>query len=181
MVVTSAKWLANVIQLMPYGNGSIPSGVEWRLKHPDTKFHVIVEGPMRYRNQPHTLPSPLQGVVGRQPVLTRHDQIQPTLTKTDHSPAHNKGLVVFEADILSVHLLRGVHGCLLQQLQALSQWRCELGGGRSEEGEGRGRGREEGGGDLVSVETLLLPLSCAVFLRLRGGGGGGGGERKGSK
>ena len=150
MVVTSAKWLANFIQLTPYGNGvgtgcglrlgSIPSGVEWRLNHPDTKFHVIAEGPMRYRNQPHTVPWPLQAVVDRQPVLTRHDQMQPTLTKTDHSPAHNKGLVVFEADILSVHLLRGVHGCLLQQLQALSQWRCELGGGRGEEGEGRGRG-----------------------------------------
>ena len=118
---------------------------------------------MRYQNQPHTLPSPLQAVVDRQPLLTRHDQMQPTLTKTDHSPAHNKGLVVFEADILSVHLLRGVHGCLLQQLQALSQWRCELGGGRRVRGGGEGA-REEVGGDLVSVETLLLPLSCVVFL-----------------
>ena len=43
---------------------------------------------------------------------------------------------------------------------------------------GGGEGaREEVGGDLVSVETLLLPLSCAVFLRVRGGGGG---ERKGN-
>ena len=36
---------------------------------------------------------------------------------------------------------------------------------------GGGEGaREEGGGDLVSVETLLLPLSCVVFLIVKGGG-----------
>ena len=57
------------------------------------------------------------------------------------------------ARVVSVLLLEGVYGCLVGQM---AQWRCEM---ESVCVGGRGEG---GGGELVSIQSLLLPLSCVV-------------------
>ena len=65
------------------------------------------------------------------------------------------------ARVVSVLLLEGVYGCLVGQMETLAQWRCEM------ERCAGGRG-EGGGGELVSNQSLLLPLSCVVVLAVEG-------------
>lgn len=188
VVMTSAKWLSHLVHIYISskfsGPNSIPNGIEWRLKDPGTKFHIILEklagegtthtpphGHHQQQPPTHTLtftdkrPGHYANRISNQtrdktlPNSTTHDQAMPNC---DHSP--EQGLAVYEAEIVSVHLLADVYSCLLEQLQSLSLWTCETGEGGEN---GGGRIEREGADDFVSVASLLLPLSCAVLLEFR--------------
>ena len=145
VVVTSAKWLANILQLKPShqprsipgsGFGSIPDGVEWELTSPETVFHVISENPLQQRRQTSTNRYQIQPTATTRdkalPNATKHEQIIASW-KTNHEITKSEsGLLVSEAEILSVRLMRDVYCCFVQQTQQqLCQWRCgvEAGGG----------------------------------------------------
>ena len=175
VVVTSAKWLANILLLKPShqprsipgsGFGSIPDGVEWELTSPETVFHVISENPLHQRRQTSINRYQIR------PTATTHDKALPNATKheqqmiaswkTNHKITKSEsGLLVSEAEILSVRLMRDVYCCFVQQMQQLRQWRCGVEAG----GEWKQEKRE--GDNFMSVESLLLPLSCAVFLKVK--------------
>ena len=155
VVLTSATWLANLLTLRHRNShsvdsnpGSIPTAIEWELTEPNTSFHILY----------HTTPDRICTTVG------------PSGTK---APSHNQwsssGLSVRKADIDSVLFLRDVYMCLESQLQIMGHWRCDLQtlpvqGARKGGGGGEGKGRWE----LVSLESLLLPLSCVVVLKVEG-------------
>ena len=149
IVMTSATWLADVIRFKPQSSSnSVPTGVGWELADAETVFHVIWE------NTPdHAIQS----------TPTKRDNVLPHHTK--HDAWRESGLTVAEAEITAVHVLSGVYRCLEQQIHSLNQWRCELerrktgGSGEVEE--------REGAVKFVSLESLLLPLSCVVFLRVK--------------
>lgn len=145
MVVTSASWLVNVLKLKPLSKPI--SGIEWKLTNPNTVFHVIYQ--------------------------CNNIQTNPKHKSLVHSPVHEKWsksvLSVAEAQISSVHLLPDVYHCLTRQLSLLGQWRCEVKNMsvrhdiHSKELD-QWEGRDE---DFVSVESLFLPLSCIVFLKVK--------------
>ena len=169
LVLTSATWLANILTLRHThfsdpdsrpgpSPGSIPTAIEWELTEPKTAFHVIYQ----------TMPDHKRTTKG------------PTMTKSTTKCPNSKqwsssGLAVREAKVESVVLLRDVYHCLAGQLQGMDQWRSELpardregGGGGREEVVERERGEDGAVGELVSLESLLLPLSCVVLLRVGG-------------
>ena len=190
VIVTSAKWMTEHIRLTAvrgaesrshYGSGhrpcpgSIPHDVEWRLRDPEIKFNVLRESdPVCIQHHLPSLtqrplfgPNPPPKATTCLPIPPTRNQTEP---KTDHSVGSDqystltqptKELVAMEAEVVRVCVMREVYSCLVEQLLPLNQWRCKLGGG-----EGVRSGGE--GSDLVSVETVLLPLSCVVFLRVRG-------------
>lgn len=164
VVVTSATWLASLLRLRPSHSkpdlspSSVPTGVEWELTNTETVFHVVSEN-----TQDHTYTLTTNRHI--QPTPTVHDHVLPNSKQTNHDTWSKNALAVFEAEISSVHVLHNVYHCLTQQVHSLGQWRCEI-EGRTAGGK-RENGREEGG-DLVSIELLLLPLSCVVFLKVKG-------------
>ena len=180
--MTSATWLASLLQLEPLGPHSRPTGVKWRLSNTETVFHVIFENakpqPMATTLQPiETTPQPIATTpqpiaTTPQPIATTPQSIATTPQPIATTPqplvtTPDSGLCVVEAEISSVHLLQHVYSSLVTQLHSLSQWRCEVQSVTSDGG-GRERVREEGGREVVSMESLLLPLSCVVLLTVKG-------------
>ena len=165
--MTSATWLADVIRLKPsysrsgLDSGRVPTGVEWELADAKTVFHVIWENTQDHTSKANQL---------IQPTPTTHANALPLQTK--HDAWLKSGLTVAEAEIAAVHVLCDVYRSLEEQIHSLDQWRCEL---ESRRTGGRGREMEEGGEEegregavkFVSVESLLLPLSCVVFLKVK--------------
>ena len=151
--MTSATWLANLLHLRPHSRpspGSVPTEVDWNLNNTNTIFSIIFD---------HT-------------TTTCDDKLPSETTREEWS---NSGLAVAEAHISSVCVLRNVYRCLERHVHSLRQWRCEkqrlsTADVRQEgEGGGGGGGGGEGeGGEFVSMESLLLPLSCVVFLKVKG-------------
>ena len=162
LVFTSATWLAHLLRITHCPH-SMPNGIEWELIHPSTVFHVIFETRTNHKQTANCLK------------LTTHGPKQTTQGLTESNVRGGSlqgrwggcGLAVREARVQSVLLLSEVHGCLAGQLQVLGQWRCEVG---SRPARGREEGRVGGGGEgeLVSVQSVLLPLSCVVVLSVEG-------------
>ena len=150
VVLTSGTWLANLLTLRPHstssGPDSIPTGIEWELTQRHTSFHIVCQ--------------------------TTPDRTHTTLVTKgpNHDQWSSSGLSVRKAEVASVLFMVDVYRCLVCQTRAMGHWKCELhtlpahGGG---EGLG-GRGEEEGKGELVALESLLLPLSCVVVFKVEG-------------
>ena len=189
VVLTSATWLAGVLKLRGTHShdhipDSIPTGVEWELINQSTAFHVVyetkpdhkrtTEGPRATMSGPKVTTTNLPSATDNRPYIMTTTSRPKSTTKgpkaTTKRPApttagvsgttHERwGLSVVGARVVSVLLLEGVYGCLVGQM---AQWRCEM---ESVCVGGRGEG---GGGELVSIQSLLLPLSCVVVLAVEG-------------
>ena len=189
VVITSAKWLFHLLHIKPVvssqpssGSNSVLSGIEWRLKDPSTKFYVILEKlPQGTRSNQQQLPSSKENhklTINSKThtlALNQYQAINKTLPNSatcsqampngDHSP--EKGLMVFKAEISSVHLLTEVYRSLVEQMQTLSHWMCETEERNRQDGRTPSEKEREDTHSLVSVKTLLLPLSCVVLLTLK--------------
>ena len=194
VVLTSATWLTGVLRLRAahfhdHRPDSIPTGVEWELVYPDTAFHVVyetkpdhkrtTEGPRATMSGPKVTTTNLPSATTNRPNMTTTSRPKSTnkgpkatakrpapttagVIGTTHERWSSSGLSVVGARVVSVLLLEGVYGCLVGQMETLAQWRCEM---ESVCVGGRGEG---GGGELVSIQSLLLPLSCVVVLAVEG-------------
>ena len=192
VVLTSAMWLAGFLKLRGTHShyqipDSIPTGVEWELVNPDTAFHVVyetkpdhkrtTEGPRATMSGPKVtttnLPSarpnimtttnrPKSTTKGPKATTKRPAPTTAGVSGTTHERWSSSGLSVVGARVVYVLLLEGVYGCLVGQMETLAQWRCEM---ESVCVGGRGEG---GGGELVSIQSLLLPLSCVVVFAVEG-------------
>ena len=182
VVLTSATWLTGVLRLRAahshdHRPDSIPTGVEWELINQDTAFHVVetkpdhkrtTEEPRATMSGPKVTTTNLPSATTNRPNMTTTNRPKSATkapkattkrpapnTGTTHERWSSSGLSVVGARVVSVLLLEGVYGCLVGQMETLAQWRCEM------ERCAGGRG-EGGGGELVSIQSLLLPLSCVV-------------------
>ena len=167
--MTSATWMAHILTLRPLHSsnphsrsgsspGSIPSGIEWKLTQPKAALHILYQTTSD---------------------ATRTTEEPPGTNRSRECPNQGQwsrsGLSGRKAAVDSVLFLRDVYHCLAGQLQAMGHWRYELqslsthqkagreGGKKEREGEKEGKGDE-----LMSVQNLLLPLSCVVVLKAEG-------------
>lgn len=167
VVLTSATWMAHILTLRPLHSsnphsrsgsspGSTPSGIEWELTQPNTAFHILCQTTSD---------------------ATCTTEEPPGTNRSQEGQWSRGGLIGRKAAVDSVLFLRDVYCCLAGQLQAMGHWRCELQSLSAHQMAGRERGgekgREEGekerkGDELVSLQNLLLPLSCVVVLKAEG-------------
>ena len=171
VVLTSATWMAHILTLRPLHSsnphsrsgsspGSIPSGIEWELTQPKAALHILYQTTSD---------------------ATCATEEPPGANRSRECPNQGQwscsGLGGRKAAVDSVLFLRDVYCCLAGQLQAMGHWRCELqslsthqkagreGGGENGREEGEKEGKED---ELVSLQNLLLPLSCVVVLKTEG-------------